>query len=457
MKHRRVLRVFGCCVAISLICLYGTVKDSNGGHSPIFWPSLYIFAVGIDQYTLAQGGGLALTAADTRDFADCFHFDGDFVGGIHKTVLLNAQANKASIEAALLEAALEIHPSDTFVFFYSGKGGQNPQVGQAVVPADSSVVPSADFYLLPSDADPKRLGQTAINASELGTWLARVSSQNQLIVLDTCNSSYAFEALSSRVIEHDPSIAELLGTNLLVIASDTTEYESEDMKHGALTFALLDGLSGKASLSDGGTITAREIEADLYRRMLEISRDKWISQLHPRAIARGSGFFVTLYDLNKAQKPEMLPKIVTLYDAQISDLPQETRGATPAPLDSQSRAQQREGNDYALLIATDDYQEWSQLKNPVFDAEAIAQSLVKNYTFDPKNLEILYDPSRGELIQTIKQYRDRKYDMDDQLFVFVAGHRATLEFTGDSYLVTKDSPARLTLTTEDSFFSWMIC
>ncbi|MFN8394102.1 MAG: hypothetical protein U0176_05445 [Bacteroidia bacterium] len=52
----------------------------------------------------------------------------------------------------------------------------------------------------------------------------------------------------------------------------------------------------------------------------------------------------------------------------------------------------RQGTDYALFIATDEYAQWSDLVNPVNDCRTIAQELETNYGF---NTELVISISRG--------------------------------------------------------------
>ena len=50
--------------------------------------------------------------------------------------------------------------------------------------------------------------------------------------------------------------------------------------------------------------------------------------------------------------------------------------------------------DYALLIATDDYDSWSQLSNPIQDAQAIGDTLRDTYGFQ---VELLKNPTQLEI------------------------------------------------------------
>jgi WD40 repeat protein len=94
------------------------------------------------------------------------------------------------------------------------------------------------------------------------------------------------------------------------------------------------------------------------------------------------------------------------------------------------------GTDYALLIATDDYDEWKPLTNPVNDAKAIGGELRTSYGFDT---DVLADATQSEMLTTLRKYAGKKYAEGDQLVIFIAGHGQFDEVLGDGYIVCKDS------------------
>jgi hypothetical protein len=92
--------------------------------------------------------------------------------------------------------------------------------------------------------------------------------------------------------------------------------------------------------------------------------------------------------------------------------------------------------DYALIIATSDYDEWSDLPNPTFDAGKIADELEQNYGY---KVERVFDKTRTEVLTKIREYARKNYGPDDQLFIFIAGHGQFDELAKDGYVVCKDS------------------
>ncbi|MCS7019104.1 MAG: tetratricopeptide repeat protein [Cytophagales bacterium] len=95
-------------------------------------------------------------------------------------------------------------------------------------------------------------------------------------------------------------------------------------------------------------------------------------------------------------------------------------GGLPSPIADKYNARRLLGNNYALIIATDQYGYWSNLSNPVYDAKALAEILEKNYGF---KVEMLLNPaSKADIEYKLKQCASRSYNYNDQLLVFIAGH-----------------------------------
>lgn len=94
------------------------------------------------------------------------------------------------------------------------------------------------------------------------------------------------------------------------------------------------------------------------------------------------------------------------------------------------------GKTYALLLATSDYEFFTDLPNPVNDAETVASELKENYGV---NVELVENPTLSETIKKIREYAARKYKKYDQLFIFIAGHGNYDEVFKEGYLIAKNS------------------
>lgn len=93
-------------------------------------------------------------------------------------------------------------------------------------------------------------------------------------------------------------------------------------------------------------------------------------------------------------------------------------------------------NDYALLFATNEYDKWNDLVNPIADAQAIAEELKQSYGF---RVELITNPDDRQIIEKIREYTSRSFNDNDQLFVFFAGHGDYDETLNQGYLVCRNS------------------
>ncbi len=92
--------------------------------------------------------------------------------------------------------------------------------------------------------------------------------------------------------------------------------------------------------------------------------------------------------------------------------------------------------DYALIFATDQYDNWNDLVNPVFDSRTIAEELKKLYGF---KVDMVENASQSEILKKLRDYAEKKYQPLDQLFIFFAGHGTYDQTFGEGFVVTKES------------------
>jgi hypothetical protein len=92
--------------------------------------------------------------------------------------------------------------------------------------------------------------------------------------------------------------------------------------------------------------------------------------------------------------------------------------------------------DYAILFATDKYEDWDDLVNPVFDSHAIAQELENIYGYE---VEIVENATNEDVILKLRDYAQKNYKPQDQLMIFFAGHGQYDEVAGEGFVVASNS------------------
>lgn len=94
--------------------------------------------------------------------------------------------------------------------------------------------------------------------------------------------------------------------------------------------------------------------------------------------------------------------------------------------------------DYALVFATDNYDHWDDLVNPVNDGHTVANELREKYGFET---EVVENADFETVFQKLREYNERKFRPQDQLLIFFAGHGMFDETFGEGYVVAKNSAA----------------
>jgi hypothetical protein len=138
------------------------------------------------------------------------------------------------------------------------------------------------------------------------------------------------------------------------------------------------------------------------------------------------------------------------YDIEVTENPfipgstnAESRSSTSsadliqlAKADTASKEKSYGGTKYALIFATNDYDNYHDLINPMFDAKTIAEELTRNYGYQSHLVE---NATLDEILRMLKRYAQLSYDKEDQLFIFFAGHGKYDEIFREGYLVAKES------------------
>jgi hypothetical protein len=92
--------------------------------------------------------------------------------------------------------------------------------------------------------------------------------------------------------------------------------------------------------------------------------------------------------------------------------------------------------DHALIFATDKYDNWKGLVNPIYDARTISDDLKKIYGF---STEVVENASQSQVLDKLREYAEKKYGEMDQLVVFFAGHGFYDDTFKEGFVVTRES------------------
>ena len=86
-----------------------------------------------------------------------------------------------------------------------------------------------------------------------------------------------------------------------------------------------------------------------------------------------------------------------------------------------SQSEDKTGRQFALLIGNNNYQDWDPLKTAIRDVERLRDVLLKRYGYKNKDVILVRDARRSEILGGLDGLR-RRSGADDKVLVYYAGH-----------------------------------
>jgi WD40 repeat protein/TolB-like protein len=315
-------------------------------------------------------------------------------GRIDQRLLLEGGTDADRVRVTLQAIARDSLPGDSLFVYYASPGGQDTaQVSDSLIFANGGIIPLTHF----------------------ARWLDNTAASEQMIVFDSADANAQQNTLRS-ILAGGVKRQGPKQQKRLFVAFDRKAGEANPSRSTAM---LIDGLSGQADqYPKDGRVTAAELRTFLEQRSLSIAE----SGFKGRFELDGDDFDLV------SQKSR-------------GGIPAKRPGPPPSDLVFQKR------HDYALLIATNDYDTWPQLTNPIQDAKDIKRELEEKYGFQ---VELLTDQTQPQIYDAFTRYQKKEYQPGDQLFIFIAGHGDFDEYAKEGFLVAKDSKLPSADTTRSS-------
>ena len=412
---------------------------------------LHILAIGITSYEHYKAKEVpAFAAKDASDFTTALAAlaRGSF-DAVETHVLLNGDATRASIAKKVEELQASVKPQDSLVFFYSGHG----------ISRTLGIAKEQQFYLVPHNFDPSlersEMFDRAISSVLLQSWLLSIRAKHQFIVLNSDKSGHGFEEFVARAEEDKKFLGTVARRDLAVLFNNAGSYELNKFENGLLPYLLIDALKSDVLMADG-VVTAKELLDYVVKNATEVIRRSG-NTLTQRALARLSNAGKPASYMNgedfplgsRSASPQPNNRLANHASAIRSGATQsisendDTEFIMPPECATLSevraaKGSYRNGKDHALLFGTDLYDNWTTLSNPTVDATAIAEILNTRFGFAT---EVVKNANKLCVGLFLAKYSVRKYERDEQLLIFFAGH-GSYTSNLDGFLITRDSKAR---------------
>lgn len=362
---------------------------------------LYLLAVGNNEFDKLKYN---YADQDVSGLASVFRYDASgYYDSIAIITLVDKEVTFENIENSFRDIITDSRPDDIFVFYLGGTGSLDTT--------------SFRFYVPRSDSVETRI---SLEVNTIKTWLSSVEARNQFLVLDIFAPTFIDEFVGNYAI----SRGALAGSNLNLSILSLTGHRIEDdlIEHGVLSHSIIELLqqgSEQHSAQDKN-LSIKDLNAHLFTS--KQNDDNIISW---NTYHTGDDFVLMNYD--SLQIAGRNVRMITPDHRGV--------GSLYAELDEEG-SYTEERKNYALIFATDEYDEWSDLVNPVFDATAMAKTLEEFYNFE---VELLTNNTRMDVLTKIREYQKKQFGPDDQLFVFFAGHGSFDDISGEGYIVCRDS------------------
>ena len=230
-------------------------------------PHLYILAVGIDRYRDASIN-LKYAAKDARDFIAQLADKAKTIykpANIHLTSLVDEQAGKQNILAAIEKLAGQVKHGDSFIFFDASHG----------------LLLQNQYYIVTGNFD-GRLDKdvSLISSNEIVEMSKKIQSLSQLFIFDTCHAG-GVDAIVSGLYDARMSVlAKKMGLHIYASAGSVETALDGYQGNGLFTHALLEGLKNGAAVDKdkSGTVTVKNL--GIYSR--EMTREISTKLGHPQ-------------------------------------------------------------------------------------------------------------------------------------------------------------------------------
>lgn len=253
----------------------------------------------------------------------------------------------------------------------------------------------------------------SLSIKKLFTNMSYLRTKNIIAIADAPNMKFA----DDYVVYRNKFNVENENMNAAVLSPGAVRVEDDKRKHSVFIEHIIQ------SLKDSSYVNSQMLDFRLMKDYTLGGPRLAISSYH-------SGRPIVMMSAN-ANSVKQIPKDQGSNRGQSEQ--STTRGAITYDLDE---AGSSEGKDYALLFATNEYDSWGDLINPINDAVALKKVLEENYGF---KVELVTNATQRDVMRKLTEYKNKSFGNKDQLLIYFAGHGYYDEKEGDAYLVCKNS------------------
>ena len=226
-------------------------------------PNLWILAIGINHYPDKRIQDLSYAVSDAHDMVGAFkQQEGKRFRQVYSRIISDKSGIVPTYENIVdnLDYLSRAGHRDFVLLFIAGHGINDDR---------------GSFYFLPNDAtfysDGRIKKSRAIPWHQLKGILDLPA--RKLVLADTCHSE-GLSGKKTRSVDNERFVKELQDTNAVIFTSsrgNEISQEDDQWGHGAFSFAILQGLNGKADLKKDGKISMKELDTYVSETVPQIT------------------------------------------------------------------------------------------------------------------------------------------------------------------------------------------
>jgi WD40 repeat protein len=260
------------------------VHQVQASFAAIRKPTLHALVIGIQEF---RNPKLQLTyaVADANLFAETLRTGASgLFEQVKVTLLTSRDATSRDAVVSALQRYQTINPDDLFILYIASHG----------------TVDEGEYYLITSNVgalSTQRLNNDALSQTELKELVANIPSTKKLIVIDTCNAGQLGQAMQTALLSRGMSedtamkvLSRAVGSTILSASTSVQEALEGYQGHGLFTWALVQGLQGKADKGKTGYVRTTDLAAYVEDEVPNMAEKIFKRAQFPTVSISGQGF-----------------------------------------------------------------------------------------------------------------------------------------------------------------------
>ena len=247
-------------------------------------PTLHALVIGIQEFRNPKLQ-LKYAVADANLFADTLR--NGAAGLFEQVKITSLTTREATSRDAILKALRSygsLNPDDLFILYIASHG----------------TVDEGEYFLITANVgalSTQRLKSDALSQAELKELVANIPSTKKLIVIDTCNAGQLGQAMQTALLTRGMSedtamkvLSRAVGSTILSASTSVQEALEGYQGHGLFTWALVQGLQGKADKGKTGYVRTTDLAAYVEDEVPNLAEKIFKRAQFPTVSISGQGF-----------------------------------------------------------------------------------------------------------------------------------------------------------------------